>query len=77
MANKKKKEEKLTIQEVLERFEELDRMPHREASSDLWAYFKSLIDEGFSRREALKLTEIYSNYIYDLIMSQLHHRDEI
>lgn len=47
-------------------FRELDQKEFVFFAQALAAYRESLIKEGFTRREALRLVESYSKFIYDM-----------
>lgn len=49
-----------------ELFKELDQTEFKFFASALSAYRASLMNEGFTRREAMRLVEGYSKFIYDM-----------
>lgn len=51
-------------------FKELEAREFAFLASCLGALRKSLMNEGFTRREALRLVESYSKFIYDLGMEE-------
>lgn len=47
-------------------FKELDAKEFSFFARALGSYRKSLMDEGFTRREAIKLVESYSQFLYNM-----------
>lgn len=55
-------------------FKELDAKEYSFFANSLSAYLKSLMDQGFTRREAMRLVESYSRFIYDLSIEEFLHQ---
>lgn len=51
-------------------FKELDKKEYHFVSASLWTYMKSLMDSGFSRREAFNLVQGYGKFIYDMTLEE-------
>ena len=58
-------------------FKELEAREFAFLASCLGALRKSLMSEGFTRREALRLVESYSKFIYDLGMEEFIMRSRV
>lgn len=48
-----------------EAFAELDKKPFWDVAKSLAGYRKALMDQGFNRREACRLVELYAKFIYE------------
>lgn len=53
-----------------EAFKELDKKEHVFFSRALGGYLKSLMQEGFTRREAFRLVEAYARFVYDMSIEE-------
>lgn len=62
--------EKQMWQNPAEAFKELDAKEYSFFAQSLSAYLKALINEGFTRRESLRLVEAYAKFIYDLSIEE-------
>lgn len=49
-------------------FKDIDKNEFRFLAEALSSYRKSLMDEGFTRREAARLVESFAKYIYDMAL---------
>lgn len=55
---------------VEDAFKELDENEFTFFSRSLAAYRRRLMSEGFTRREAMRLVEAYSKFIYDISIEE-------
>jgi len=53
---------------VEELFKELDEQQFVDVAKSLAAYRGSLMKEGFTRRESMRLVEAYSKFLYDITL---------
>lgn len=60
---------------VEDAFKELDAKEYTFFASSLSAYLSSLMTEGFTRREAMRLVEAYSRFIYDLTLEDFVNQE--
>ncbi len=60
--------------DVEDAFKDLDKREFHFFASALAAYRKSLMDQGFTRREALRLVESYSKFIYEMSVEEFMSR---
>lgn len=51
-------------------FKELDGKEYAHYAKALGAYFKALLDEGFTREEAAPLVHTYSKFLYDMTLEE-------
>lgn len=61
---------------VEEAFKDLDEKEFHFLAATLSAYRDSLLKHGFTRKEAMKLVEAYSKYIYDMSIEDYMKDDE-
>lgn len=51
-------------------FKELDVKEHSFLAQPLAGYLKALMNEGFTRREAMRLVEAYQKFMHDLSLEE-------
>lgn len=59
-----------------EAFKEADSKQYSTIAQSLAGYRKALMSEGFTRREAMRLVESYSNFIYDLTLNRAEEEED-
>lgn len=52
-------------------FGELDKEEYFFFARTMGAYMRSLMAEGFTRREAFRLVESYSKFVYDMVIEEV------
>lgn len=55
---------------VEDAFKELDKDEYSIFSTALSTYFKALQESGFTRREAFRLIEGYSKFVYEMMVEE-------
>lgn len=64
----------MSYENVEDAFKDLDKREFHFFASALASYRKALMDQGFTRREAVKLAESYSKFIYEMSIEEYMNR---
>lgn len=60
----------MNYENVEELFQELDENQYSKLSGAMWAYMRSLMKQGFTRRESFNLVQGYSKFLYDMTLEE-------